>query len=437
MYPSLHLRRVQPIDGALQKLAGTREEVQKFLRLSTEASPQQLRLSRALLKDGGAGLLWATHASNGCRIYRGDATSGSDLGPATIRNILAAASQTRGPVGDMAAVLDGPESTERRRAEEGLRRLGVAAEAGDVVAFLGVCGEIGVQIHIDTTHPAFAYNAGRTGPLLVGWGACPKYDELPFYDPDCPLLTGKLWRAAVQASPFGGDAGGAIVALNKNNSCSRSVHDRGGNCFDSKTMPPRVRELSRTFLDLTCTLLLNCFPNVHALMVLSFGEVCDQGASRHGVVWSGRGNKVGMFSAHHICTIPGGLPAATSNFAGLCLLHHAARDREGCRTLEDLGGERRRSAVADAVDALVGAQDFVQPRKTAAAFDGEKEALRAGVKENDEVFEEAFNAIRTRLGPALFTTQERSDGGEEQNKLSSCCCCLFLFRIEHTPPSVS
>ena len=172
MYPSLRLRRVQPIDGALQKLDGTREEVQKFPRLSTEASPQQLRLCRAILKDGGAGLLSATHASSGYRIYRGGATSGSDLGPATIRNILAAAGQTRGPVGDMAAGLGGPESTERRRAEEGLRRLGVAAEAGDVVAFLGVCGEIGVQIHIDTTHPAFADNAGRREPLLVGWGAC-------------------------------------------------------------------------------------------------------------------------------------------------------------------------------------------------------------------------------------------------------------------------
>lgn len=30
-------------------------------------------------------------------------------------------------------------TTERTRAEQGLRRLGVAAEAGDVVAFLGVC----------------------------------------------------------------------------------------------------------------------------------------------------------------------------------------------------------------------------------------------------------------------------------------------------------
>ncbi|CAN0561663.1 unnamed protein product [Ectocarpus sp. 12 AP-2014] len=133
-----------------------------------------------------------------------------------------------------------------------------------------------------------------------------------------------------------------------------------------------------------------------------------------------------MLAGHHSCTIPGGLPAATSNFAGLCLLHHAAWDRVRYQSLEDLGGKGQRRAAADAVDVLVSARGFVQPKKGSAAFGGEKEAFPAGAEKNDEVFEQAFDVIRTRLGPVSFTTQQRSDGGEEQNKLSSCCCFVAV-----------
>ncbi|CAM9819655.1 unnamed protein product [Ectocarpus sp. 12 AP-2014] len=178
-------------------------------------------------------------------------------------------------------------------------------------------------------------------------------------------------------------------------------------------MPRRVQKISRTLLDLTTTLILSRFPNIRALMVLSFGEVGDQGDARHCLVWAGKDNKVGMLAAHHSCTIRGGLPAATSNFAGLCLLHHAAWDRARYQSLEDLGGEGQRRAAADAVDVLVSARGFIQSKKGAAAFGGEKEALRAGVEKNDEVFEQAFDVIPSRLDPALFTTQQRSDGGEE------------------------
>ncbi|CAM9966897.1 unnamed protein product [Ectocarpus sp. 12 AP-2014] len=181
-------------------------------------------------------------------------------------------------------------------------------------------------------------------------------------------------------------------------------------------MPRRVQKISRTLLDLTTTLILSRFPNIRALMVLSFGEVGDQGDARHCLVWAGKDNKVGMLAAHHSCTIRGGLPAATSNFAGLCLLHHAAWDRARYQSLEDLGGEGQRRAAADAVDVLVSARGFIQSKKGAAAFGGEKEALRAGVEKNDEVFEQAFDVIPSRLDPALFTTQQRSDGGEERNK---------------------
>eukprot|EP00752_Nemacystus_decipiens_P012969 g11475.t1 len=236
-------REVQPIDEALQKLADTWEEVQKFLRLSTEASPQQLYLCRDLLKDGGAGLY------------------------------------TRPRLGDMATVLDGPESTERTRAEEGLRHLEVTAEAGDVGAFLGVCSEICVQIHINTAHPALASNAAWTGPLLLG-----------------------------------------------------------------RTMPRRVQGLSRAFLHVTVTLILARFPDARALMVLSFGEVCDAGAGRHHVVCSGEGNKVGMFAAHHIRTVPGGLSAVTNNFEGLNLL-----DAAGLTAERQHRANRHLPAVGDAV----------------------------------------------------------------------------------------
>ncbi|CAM9828353.1 unnamed protein product [Ectocarpus sp. 13 AM-2016] len=70
----------------------------------------------------------------------------------------------------MAAALDGRDSTERQRAEGGLRRLEVAAKAGNVDEFLRVCGELGLRVQINTDHPAFVSGADldRIAPCRVG-----------------------------------------------------------------------------------------------------------------------------------------------------------------------------------------------------------------------------------------------------------------------------
>lgn len=376
--------------------------------MTTAPTEQQVQQCRDLLDDDGAGLVAALHPVTGGRIYRGPATSGRDLSCGCIRNILCAAVQTRGAVGDIAAALERLGSPDCEKAEAGLRELQQAATRGDRDAFVARLEELGLDVYIDMDNLAWRDPASWAKPLLVFLGHCPKWQEPMFAHPHSDLLTSKFVRAAAKSfSPSGTFMGG----LNTNQTCARYVSgDSFCNCVPHKHMPAGSRAVSKQVVEATYDLLLACFP-VAKVVVLQFGDVADQGVARSRVVSTKEGRLL-RYAAHHVSCAPKSLQAAVTNFAGVSLLHAAAAD-PAVTSLDDLpdGGADR--ALVAGVRALIGARDFKAPKKAEdrATLEANVGLLEDAVGKGQEAVGGAYDRIGRRLGWGTFTDQNRSDGG--------------------------
>ena len=418
------------IEAAVKKLSDSNGR-QEFLRLSSKPTPQQLERCRSLLADGAGGLTTVKHAANGMLICQEKNPQPREFGPAKIRNILCAALQTRGPIGDIAAA---PEnSAEGREAEEELRHLEAEAKRGDADAFVARLKRLGIDVSLNMEHPAWENRLGWAEPLLFCRGHCPMWEELMFAHKMCPLLTAKFARAlAAASSPSRTFIGGS----NTNASCARFVS--GGtrcNCFPHNTMPAGVQNVSARVANATYDLLLSAFPGA-SLLILQFGDVRHQGAARD-TVMATQGGRLLRFAAPHISTSTRSFKAVIGNFAGAKLLHESASNPK-VKRLADLGPGVVHQAVADGVRALTGAADFKRPTQPADGKDLEAKILEleAAVGQGEAAVEAKYEALSPRLGWGSFTDKNSSDGGIRKLLLLVFLLLFLLWSLQSTaiPP---